>query len=439
MTRRITPRRFGSGFARPRCGFTLIEVLTATALTLMLMAAVVTIFGSIGGSISDSRATLEVSDGLRNVATRLQLDLNGITVMPSPPRNPADGEGYLEIIEGPRRVKSLLAPGVPNDRLAVDNDAGSPSNIDTTVGDNDDILMLTVQSRGQPFVGRLGAGGSITSHFAEVCWFVRGRTLYRRELLIVPGAPINRSPNGFYAHNDISVRGGVNDAGNRWIAPNSLSDLTRRECRYAHAVGRENFPFGITGWGQLGLPTLRECCSPNWTAGSVQPIWVQSDAIDFWKDPHPWPEVDPESGTLKQFSDGPARTEDVVLNNVIGFDVKLWDPLAQAYVDLNGPNAISFKDQGGPHSIGHGNTRVYCTWANHYKRDGTDLFLAGLTDRGANGFDDNDVAGVDDSLEQESRPPYAVPLRAIQVKIRVFEPDTRQIREVTVVGDFLLK
>ena len=34
-------------------------------------------------------------------------------------------------------------------------------------------------------------------------------------------------------------------------------------------------------------------------------------------------------------------------------------------------------------------------------------------------------------------PPYAVPLRGIQVKIRAFEPDSKQIREVTVVQDFL--
>jgi hypothetical protein len=39
--------------------------------------------------------------------------------------------------------------------------------------------------------------------------------------------------------------------------------------------------------------------------------------------------------------------------------------------------------------------------------------------------------------ERETMPPYPVPLRGIQVKIRTFEPDSRQIREVTVVQDFL--
>ena len=39
--------------------------------------------------------------------------------------------------------------------------------------------------------------------------------------------------------------------------------------------------------------------------------------------------------------------------------------------------------------------------------------------------------------EKTKSPPYPAPLRGIQVKIRVFEPDSRQIREVTVVQDFL--
>ena len=45
--------------------------------------------------------------------------------------------------------------------------------------------------------------------------------------------------------------------------------------------------------------------------------------------------------------------------------------------------------------------------------------------------------GIDDPGEREAPPPYPYPLRGIQVKIRVFEPDSRQIREVTVVQDFL--
>jgi hypothetical protein len=51
---------------------------------------------------------------------------------------------------------------------------------------------------------------------------------------------------------------------------------------------------------------------------------------------------------------------------------------------------------------------------------------------------DNDGNGiVDDVAELQAPPPYPVPLRGIQIKIRVYEPDSRQVREVTVVQDFL--
>ena len=46
---------------------------------------------------------------------------------------------------------------------------------------------------------------------------------------------------------------------------------------------------------------------------------------------------------------------------------------------------------------------------------------------------------VDDEAEMETKPPYPYSLRGIQVKIRVFEPDSRQIREVTVVEEFVAK
>ena len=57
---------------------------------------------------------------------------------------------------------------------------------DTTVGDFDDILMFTTRSSGRPFVGKFNGSGTIQSDVAEVAWFVRGRTLHRRVLLVAP-------------------------------------------------------------------------------------------------------------------------------------------------------------------------------------------------------------------------------------------------------------
>ena len=44
---------------------------------------------------------------------------------------------------------------------------------------------------------------------------------------------------------------------------------------------------------------------------------------------------------------------------------------------------------------------------------------------------------VNDATEKVIFPPYATPLRGIQVKIRVYEPDSRQVREVTVTQSFV--
>ena len=73
----------------------------ATAITLLLMGAVVQMFGALGQSITDSRSFLEASEKLNSAAARLQMDLKGVTVKMLPPRNPDDGEGYFEYIEGP--------------------------------------------------------------------------------------------------------------------------------------------------------------------------------------------------------------------------------------------------------------------------------------------------------------------------------------------------
>ena len=39
------------------------------------------------------------------------------------------------------------------------------------------------------------------------------------------------------------------------------------------------------------------------------------------------------------------------------------------------------------------------------------------------------IAGVDDHLERETSPPYPVPLRGVQVTLRLSEPGTRQVRK----------
>ncbi len=58
--------------------------------------------------------------------------------------------------------------------------------------------------------------------------------------------------------------------------------------------------------------------------------------FDAWVNPYPWQQVNPTNGAIYAFSgateptlDGSTRvSDDVILTNVISFDVKAWDPLA---------------------------------------------------------------------------------------------------------------
>lgn len=44
--------------------------------------------------------------------------------------------------------------------------------------------------------------------------------------------------------------------------------------------------------------------------------------------------------------------------------------------------------------------------------------------------------GTDDVGERETSPPYPVPLRGVRATLRIYEPDSRQVRQATVVSDF---
>jgi type II secretory pathway pseudopilin PulG len=544
----------------PRRAFTLVEVLIATAVTLLMMALVVTVFGLVGDSVSASRATMETVDRLRAAQIRLQADVDGVTAPTLPPLDPAQGAGYFEIIEGAVGPVILPQPRAPAEAIFLDEFGNLVNyngvNFDTTVGDNDDMLMFTTRSVGEPFIGRFtfkdtpqsgeipdgsdvppGMGGppqpfnyrtaSIQSTVAEVCWFLRGNKLYRRQLLI----RTNRLPDydtrnnqydeipeqviGFYAGYDISVHqeGGAYDRnpnpGPVRLVYNTLGDLTRRENRYAHQP--HEWPHDVSFFQFLGLPTLRESSDPNWPfpmydpplPGSVYTPLAGGTRIgpavypltnrfggamefDAWNNPNPWTQVDFATGDLVAYMNTPRIAEDVILTNVLSFDVKVWDPDAPivwysdvaggtdfellpedlgyvaalttalsgtdpnfqiraygAYVDLGyyqavDPSLTRFAGGGDPRSQ---MPLTYDTHTRHYEYDGRDQNGNGTVDEGTDGID-NPVAGVavggvDDAGEMESPPPYPVALRGIQVKIRVFEPDSRTVREVTIVKEFL--
>jgi prepilin-type N-terminal cleavage/methylation domain-containing protein len=421
-----------------RRGMTLVEMMVATTMTLIIMGIVAQLFGMMGKSVSGSRSTMDMSGQVRGVAHQLRMDLAGITVETLPPVSPERDSGYLEIIEGPM------------------NDISN--GLTQLTGDCDDVLMFTTRSLDAPFTGRYWTGAAVSmmeSPTAEVAWFCRRSpvaalsdgtvlyTLYRRQLLVMEYVGLNPFlANGnsipFTAiaalDYDISLRReGAN------LYPNSLGDLTKRESRFLHnaagTVTAAAFPFDMSG-----------LFTPTGFNGHLTGI----------------------------ASDGQQRDgEDVILTNVIAFDVKVFDPHAAIvggsggsgeYVNLGGA-AGSLQNVGtafpavGVAGFSTPGVRVrnstatppppfvltpptYDTWSTHYESNGLneDNDTSGgspLIDEGTNGEDDNADGVPDDPAERETSAPYPVALRGVEIAIRCYDPQSRQVRQVTVRHTFV--
>ncbi len=235
---------------------------------------------------------------------------------------------------------------------------------------------------------------------------------------------------------DISARREVG-AGFDRLVPNTLSDLTRRESRFLH-----NSTGNTTG-GLFPYPFVSHLST------------AAPDGLVF-------------DGTTR-------RGEDIILTNVLAFDVRVFDPAAP--IGLSGSTAIVPGDTGSVGGngsgayvdLGHGVasnslltsptitpyfsqptrqvggtsdslTRTYCTWSTHYEADGInqDSENDPFFDEGTDGLDNAPVNSlVDESSEQETSPPYPYPLRGIEVRIRVYETKSRQARQVTVRHTFV--
>ena len=438
---------------------TLVEMLVATAITLILMAAVAQVFAAFSGAMSNGRSILETDARLRNVARRLRDDLNGVTTQMLPPRTPDQGEGYFEIIEGPL-----------NDYQDASNSGAALVSGTTEVcpTDIDDVLLFTTRDTDSPFVGRLLAG-TAESSTAEVAWFARPTpgtsnpvtyTLYRKQLLVmgyVGTAPFLASGNQLALPNnwswesyftddpsvtsqtspcDISARREKIPSTFDRLVPNTLSDLTRRESRFLHNSN------GDTEGNSFPYPFVSHLTTT------------------------------PPDGLV--FDDTPRAGEDIILSNVLAFDVRVFDPAAPIGLSPSEGTAIVPGDTGfsagGSGSgayvdLGHSATtnsllnadplfsaakavdvtnnknlpRTYCTWSTHYEANGIDEDGDGTTDEGTDGLDSSTPLNslVDESSEQETSPPYPYPLRGIEVRIRVYEPKSQQVRQVTVRHTFV--
>jgi hypothetical protein len=574
-------------------------MLVSMAISLLMIASVAQLFATISTSVSSSRASIEMTERLASARNQIQKDLAGVTAPMLPPLRPELGEGYFEYIERPTTdfapyLSSLHDLGITtfNTSTTLSPSQTAYANSNAIAGDADDILMFTIRSKdGQPFIGKFwnastSSFSTIESQLAEVVWFTvpNGQsipivdqpdgalqqlplcTLYRRVLLIAPeyqpqiNAQIAANaglavPSTFFNNFDISARPVSTQASPATFSMvlNSLSDLTRRESRFAHdprsatnqttSGGTYNgFPFAVflpwvyADYQSTSLPQTPSNGAPALGAlQGLQPLSASSGRVG----------------------------EDVVMTNVLAFDVRAFDPTVpilpatDASNNVTGsltPSDIGYWQQYSNYSynvahsitpnvyapIGYGgfvdlgyttnlfayNTTTanpisligaanlsgsittlntlstfsgystlmpatsnylcqwlstggysttvayptYDTWSLHYDTitptswatypfSSTNLPSNYGSYLGSNGFDDDGDGIVDNPVtppspgvaasayaigsdgnqhyEFQYPAPYPVPLRGLQVKIRTYEPDSRQVREVTVTQDFL--
>ena len=317
-------------------GFTIVELLVASTVGLLIVLGVIEAFRQIMSAVNKGRASVQLSGQLRNVTNLLREDFRGITVQTTPNTSAASAMGYFEIIEG------------------VDNDSiSSPGGFDTLTGDTDDVIMFTSRRLGKPFSGRVRGSfvassqpfETITSPNAEIIYWLEPRnteflrdgidndgngnidepsegliapiqhngmplaTLRRRALLIRPdlnndagilsGVTIGNLIT-FINQNDISIHINANGT----ISANTLADLTLRKNRIAH------------------LPT--------------NPINANQDA-NF---PHPF------KTERLPFQSGIFIGEDVVMDQMIGFDVRVYDPFIKIVADITDSEPLTPGDPG---------------------------------------------------------------------------------------------
>ncbi len=275
-------------------GLTLVEMLVVVALTVLIMSIVVEVLVLASATVNQLRATTSVHQTVRAIESVIRSDIESRTIREVAPtmsrevRNDflpgADGKPGKESIDDDNNgtVDDLSERGaIGSDDILVEYEYFAPLGIDPAQGlgffmleensvadeqgeDCDDVLHLTIrypmsqinQVGGVPvgYYGRAVPGSEPDAAFppsgdgiagsmeAEVIYFVRGGTLYRRQLLVgvpQPSASFFNANRSWYEQYDISARPPLTNSALPDV--NSLGDLTYRSARYGQCAPRNYY------------------------------------------------------------------------------------------------------------------------------------------------------------------------------------------------------
>lgn len=377
-------RQSPGGAIRRRPAFTIPEMLIAMAVTLLMMVALGRMFQSVGKGMQDSRASVEMSARLRTITFRLNDELSRCTAAVSHTPSQGEGTGYLVYYDGPLSDATMLLTGAtprPQDELLDYRASGR-------YGDYDDYLAFTAVASGDSYFTGVVPYGlmtsrypqqypagvqdatspvTITSKYAEIAYWVQPATnpaggivlnedglprqlnLHRRVLLIrpdlnninsgvLPGLVVGgawpdnyRDLAAIFQNHDLSVHRVLapNGAPSNLVAANSLSDLTAPHNRFGHIrVPGNRGP--LTGLGNptqvTSMPVL-DLDGP----GSTGTFLPTASAAGLLGRP-----VEPTSGLLSSnyTLTGFRRGDDIVMANVLAFDVKIFDSQAPVIIHV---------------------------------------------------------------------------------------------------------
>lgn len=471
----VLPRRVVS----PQGGLSLIEIMIALTMTLIVLGAMMTAFASVSTRMQQGRAMIELANRVRNVESTLRSDLTSMTVEPRPYTTTLP-PGYFQIVEGPGRDLTMAA---------------TTSNV---MGDMDDAISMTIQSKSKLFRGRFVDGSGnvqmLESPLAEVTWFTIWNDkdgdnvlpefedsieLRRRVLLVLPSITLPVPAVGywnwnqvqsFFMNNDISVRvEPIPDQVDRYLLiPNQLTDLAIRKNRFGHlSAGVQGNRVAILTWpvptpvsananqSSHGFPNQLHYQMLQALSSSADIVLTDVASFDVrvyspnsmvWRDGDPNPDPnnpDPQLGVTAALIVEPGEMNQASLERYGNFG---------SFIDLSGGGDGWFGFPAAPRSqlsntisswplgtIGVENT--YDTWSPVYESDGIDQDYSGansIIDQGTDGLDNvPPMNGVDDIGERETNPPYFHPIRGIEIRIRTVERITKQVHQVRVVQSFV--
>lgn len=480
----------------PTRAFTLVELLVSATIAMAVMAALAGLFSIYGSSIRSAESVIAMTDAMRACGLKLREDLRGATADPARALSPESGSGYFEYVEGPR--KDYNATEVPPTIQADTDDVlmlTVKSAQDAFTGrylvtDSPQRIVTTAES---PLAEVVWFCKASPASEQTVPGLTMNR-LYRRQLLIQPyvgqypftalnsyNALANSSLPSAYIEYDLSLR----QEGTS-LVPNSLSDLTRREHRFFHGAA---FPFAFLGTTASGLSfdgTTREgedvVCT-NVISFDVRvfdpeaPAHFANGLVVLPGDPG-YP-VALSAGSMQQ----DASTGDLSASGIplakgayvdlgwgvatastpgaptVPFDITPALPNPQPAYDNRFPGSEdkNKNDKLDPGEDVNLNGRLdtftafqglgmkvsqtvalslptFDTWSRHYEYNGRN---EGTADSGVDGVDNWPDGSPDDRYERETSPPYPVPLRGVEVRLRCYDPVSNQVRQTTIRHSFI--